>query len=95
MKIFNDAKDVNVAAVVIYGNGTDSKAYKDADFKTQFKTSELREAFIKRGVAFIGGVYYAPVNYGVKSDAGYITYVKADTSTATTAVLGTLTAAKD
>lgn len=94
-RIYQDAKDKNVAAVCIYGKTSDTAAYVDSDCTTKFTTSELKEAFLKGAVVIISGVYYAPVNYGEKSSAGYVTYVKADTSTATTAVLGTLSAVAD
>ena len=40
-KIFDQAKDKNVAAIVIYGKGSDKKAYTDSACTIQFKTSEL------------------------------------------------------
>ena len=48
-KIFDQAKDKNVAAIVIYGKGSDKKAYLDSACTIQFKTSELQDAFLKRG----------------------------------------------
>ena len=94
-RIFNDAKDKNVRATCVYGKTSDTAAYVDSAFTTKFKTSELKEVFLKGAIVLINGMYYAPVNYGEKSGAGYVTYVKADTSTATTAVLGTLSAVAD
>ena len=49
-RIYDDAKDKNIAAVIIYAKGSDGKAYKDADGTDQFKTSELRDAFCKRAL---------------------------------------------
>lgn len=90
-RIFNDAKDKNVSALVVYGKSGDTKAYVDSDCKVQMKTSELKEAFLKRAVIIIGEEMFIPVAYNVASNAGTVTYAKAG-STATTA---TLTAAKD
>lgn len=95
-RIFDDAKDKNVRAICVYGDGSDGKAYVDAANTTQFTNSELKEAFLKGAIVVIDDVYYAPVNYGLdESELGYVTYVKADSSTATTAVLGTLKAKAD
>lgn len=94
-RIYQDAKDKYVSAVCVYGNGTDTFAYMDSTYKTKFKTSDLKEAFIKGSIVIIKDAYYTPVNYGVKESAGFVTYVKADSSTATTAVLGTLSAEAD
>ena len=50
VKVYDDAKDKNVAAIVIYGKGSDGKAYADANGTTQLKTSELKDAFLKRAI---------------------------------------------
>lgn len=74
-KIYNDAKDKNVAAVIIYGVGGDGKAYKDAEGKIQFKTSELEDAFFKRALIHYGtDLYYAPTNFIIASKVGKITF---------------------
>lgn len=73
-RVFNDAKDKNVAALVIYGKGSDGKAYIDAACTTQFKTSILKDAFLKRALISIGDVYYVPVGFSVTSGIGKIVY---------------------
>lgn len=93
-KIYDRAKDKNVAAIVIYGNGTDGQAYVDAEGKTQFKTSELKDAFLKRAVVQIGSDYFIPVAFSVASNVGTVTYVKAG-STAGTAATATLVSVAD
>nr|DAP46084.1 MAG TPA: hypothetical protein [Caudoviricetes sp.] len=92
-RIYNDAKDKNVSAVVIYGKT--NKAYSDKECTVQMTTSELCEAFKKRGVIDISGKLYAPLSYSVASDVGSVIYVDPKSGEATTAVLGSLSAAKD
>ena len=94
-KIFDQAKDKNVSAVVIYGKGTDGKAYADAEGTTQLKTSELKDAFLKRAVIQIGTDYFIPVSFSVTSNIGTVKYAKPNSSTATSADLGSLVSVKD
>ena len=95
-KLYNDAKDQNVSATYIYGkSSSDTKAYADSGCTIQMKTSELKEAFLKRAIIVIGDAFYIPVSFSVSSNVGSVTYAKPNSSTATSADLGTLTAAKD
>lgn len=94
-RIFDQAKDKNVAAIVIHGKGADGKAYVDADGTIQFKTSELKDAFLKRAVIQIGTEYFIPVSFSVSSNIGTVKYAKANSSTATSADLGSLVSIKD
>ena len=94
-KIFDQAKDKNVAAIVIYGKGSDGKAYADAEGTTQLKTSELKDAFLKRAVIQIGTDYFIPVSFSVTSNIGTVKYAKPNSSTATSADLGSLVSVKD
>lgn len=73
-RIFNDAKDKNVAAVVIYGKSGDTKAYTDAACTKQFKTSALKDAFLKRAIIKIGTDYFVPVCFSVTSNIGSVVY---------------------
>ena len=94
-KIFDQAKDKNVAAIVIYGKGSDGKAYADANGTTQLKTSELKDAFLKRAVIQIGTEYFIPVTFSITSDIGTVKYAKPNSTTATSADLGSLVSIKD
>lgn len=94
-KIYEKAKDLHVKATYVYGKTNDTAAYTDSECTTKFTTSELKEVFLKGAVILIGGAYYTVLNYTVKNNIGSVTYVKADSTTATTAVLGTLSAVKD
>lgn len=93
-RLFDDAKDKNVSATYIYGKSSDTKAYADAGCTIQMKTSEMKEAFLKRALIVIGDDLYIPVSFGVVSKAGTVKYIKPNATTATSADLGTLTAAE-
>lgn len=79
-RIYDQAKDKNVAAIVIYGKGSDGKAYVDAAGTIQYKTSELKDAFLKRAVVQVGADYFIPVSFTVASNVGTVTYAKAGSS---------------
>ena len=94
VKLFDDAKDKNVSATYIYVKASDTKAYADEACTVQMKTSELREAVLKRAVIIIGDAVYIPVSFSVASNVGSVGYIKPNSSTATSADIGSLTAAK-
>lgn len=93
-KIFDQAKDKNVAAIIVYGKGNDGKAYVDAAGTTQYKTSALKDTFLKRAIVQIGSDYFVPVSFTVASNVGTLTYAKAGTTTGTAAT-ATLVAVAD
>ena len=95
-RIFEQAKDLHVRATYIYGKASDTAAYVDADCTQKMTVSQMKEIFLRGGVIRIGEALYQPLNFTVASaGTGAVAYVKADTSTATTAVMGALTAVKD
>ena len=76
-KIFQQAKDKNVAAVLIYEKTSETKAYKDAAYTVQYTTSELKDAFLKGAVIVLAaGGYAKPINYTETSSVGSVGYVK-------------------
>lgn len=94
-RIYDQAKDQNVAALVIYAKETaDNKAYSDSECKVQMKTSELKDAFIKRALVKVGEGYFVPVSFTVSGKIGTVTYAKAG-STAGTAATVALAAVAD
>lgn len=94
-KIYDQAKDQNIAAIMIYGKASDTKAYVDSACKTQFKTSQLKDAFLKRAIVQIGTDYFIPVAFSVSTaKVGTVTYAKAG-DTAGTAATGTLVSVAD
>lgn len=82
-KLFNDAKDKNVSAVYIYGKSEDTKAYADAAGTKQLKSSELKEAFLKRALIVIGDETFVPVKLTVSEGVAKVWYVTLDTTTTT------------
>lgn len=95
-RIFDQAKDKNVAAIIIYGKSGESSpaAYADSACTVKMKTSELKDAFLKRAVIQIGSDYFIPTGFSVSSNVGSVTYAKAG-STAGAAATATLAAVAD
>lgn len=83
-KIFNDAKDKNVAKVIVYVDS--SKAYVDAAHKTQMTTSQLKDAFLKGCVLEIENGYAMPIAFTVTGKIGTVTALSAVTASANTVV---------
>ena len=87
-RIFDHAKDKNVAALIIYAKSTaDNKAYVDSEYKVQFKTSALKDAFLKRALVCVDTNYFAPISYVEASGVGKVTYAKDGSSTGTAATV--------
>lgn len=87
-RIYDQAKDQNVAALVIYAKAiADNKAYSDSKCTVQMKTSELKDAFIKRALVCVGTDYFAPVSYTESSNVGTVTYAKDGSTTGTAATV--------
>lgn len=85
-RIYNDAKDKNVAKIVIFVNA--NKAYVDAAHKVQFKTSELKDAFMKGCVLQTAeGAYAIPTNYTEASKIGTVSAIMAAATGDTVAVI--------
>lgn len=89
-KILFDSVDVNVAGTYVYVS--EGIAYKDAEGKLAFTTAALKNVFLKGAVIVDGDLIYKPISFGLADDTGVLTYVTADTTTATTAVLATVSA---
>lgn len=82
--IFMDAKDKNVAKVIIYVDS--SKAYVDADHTTQMKTSQLKDAFLKGAILEITNGYAVPLFYTETAKVGTVSGVSGMTASANTLV---------
>lgn len=82
--IFKDAKDKNVAKVIIYV--ASNKAYVDAAHKTQMTTSQLKDAFLKGAVLEIENGYAIPLFYTETAKVGTVSGVSAMTASANTLV---------
>lgn len=96
-KIYQDAKDKNVAGVVIYGKS--SKAYSDADCKVQMKSSELVEAVQKRAVIKLNGTAGFKIPVGITFDTAgkvaTVNYIAPNGTTPTSADIAGLAAVAD
>lgn len=89
-KIFNQAKDKNVATIKVYAKANDAYAYSDSANTKKIDAATLQDLFLKGCVVISGDDTFAPVGLNVDADVATLTYVKADTTTATTAVLATV-----
>lgn len=70
-KIFEQAKDLHVVATYVYGNGSDTNAYADAECTKQFTVSELKEVFVKGALIKINDGLYKAMNF-VDGAIGYV-----------------------
>ena len=84
-KIYDQAKDKNVAAVVIYADIDNKKVYKDPEMTIQMTTSELKDAFVKRALVY--GVnstsvasYFVPLAFVIIEGVGSINVMTSDGS---------------
>ena len=95
-KIFEDAKDLHVVAVIIYKKNAQAKAYKDAACTEQFTTSELKDAFIKGALIQLGDAEFVkPIKYAESSSVGSVYYITPNGTTATSADIASLAAVAD
>lgn len=70
-KIYMDAKDQNVAANVVYYNGTDLKVFADSKYKNQIAADDLFDLCLKGVVVRVGENSYAvPTEF--KKESGVV-----------------------
>ena len=70
-KIYMDAKDQNVAANVVYYNGTDLKVFADSKCKNQIAADELFDLCLKGVIVRVGENSYAvPTEF--KKESGVV-----------------------
>ena len=70
-KIYMDAKDQNVAANVVYYNGTDLKVFADSKCKKQIAANELLDLCLKGVIVRVGEDSYAvPTEF--KKESGVV-----------------------
>lgn len=89
-RIYEQAKDQHVVAVKVYVKANDAYAYSNSGKTTKITAAVLQDMFNKGMIIIDGGNTYIPVKLNVTSGVAVVTYVKADATTATTAVLATL-----
>jgi hypothetical protein len=89
-KIYEKLDDLHVVARTIYKKSGDSYAYSDSACTKKVNQADLYDLFVKGVIIVDTSKYYHAASYSVSSNVGTITYIKTDTTTATTAVLATL-----
>lgn len=95
-KIYEDANEQHVRAVKVYKKTAQTKAYVDSGYTTQFKTSELENAFIKGALIVLeDGTLAKPIGFSVSSDVGTISYIVPNGTTATSADIAGLVSVAD
>ena len=93
-RIYEDANDQHVRAVIIYKKSGQTKAYADADCTVQLTTAELKDAFIKGAVIKLeDGAFVKPIKYDETSSIGSVYYIKPNGTTATSADIASLAGA--
>lgn len=87
--VYQNADDDRVAIRKVYVK-TDGFAYIDSECKTKVSCDELHNAFIK-GLLVVdaSGNEYKAISCSVAKNVATVTYVTADSTTATTAKLAT------
>ena len=68
----------------------DAYAYSDSANTTKIDAATLKKLFEKGLIVVDGGIEYKPVSFKLTTGVGTVTYVKANTTTPSTAVLATL-----
>jgi hypothetical protein len=89
-KVYERYEDLHVRKTYVYAKANDPYAYADPDKTVKIASDDLRDLFLKGVVIVDGTTEYSPTSYAESSKVGTITYVKADSTTASTAVLTTL-----
>lgn len=93
-KIYEDYKDVHVVATVVYVN--DGKVYSDAEHENQYKTSALKEDFLKGIIIDLGDDGFVfPFGYTESDSVGSIQYIVPNGTTATSADIASAVAVAD
>ena len=82
--------DQFVRKTLIYAKASDAYAYADDKKTVKINAATLEDLFQMGAIIVAGGVQYEPTSFELKNGVGTITYVTADATTATTAVLATL-----
>ena len=69
-RFYNRAEDKNCANIIVYGKASDTKAYIDKACTTPYKSSELKNAFMKGCIILSNndkGMLY-PIGLGIHTD---------------------------
>lgn len=91
-RIFHHDDTMYEAATKVYAK-SDGYAYYESDCKTKVPADVLEDLFVRGLIIVDTGVMYKPVSFKVASKVATVTYVKTNSSTATTADLATVKSA--
>lgn len=62
-KLFDQAKDKNVANFIVYGKTADTTLYYDEKMTVKLKQADAEDAFKKGRLIIVnGGAYYTPIS---------------------------------
>lgn len=86
-KIYENYDDQHVVTTYLYAKAADAYAYTDAAKTVKISAVALKDLFLKGATIIDGTTEYAPTSYVVADGVATITYVKADGTTPSTAVL--------
>ena len=88
--IYEQGKDLHVRGTYVYVKSGDAYAYSNSGKTAKISAIELKDLFLKGAVVSDGDNMYKPVGLTVSDGVATLTYVKTNTTTATTADLATL-----
>lgn len=75
-RIYDDAKDKNVAVTMAYADADDGNLFADSGKKTKLTKDEVFDLFLKGMIIFLGDEYFKPVTCKEESGAMKVTCVK-------------------
>lgn len=88
--IYEKSKDLHIRKTYVYAKNGDAYAYGNVATTEKIDAATLKDLFLMGMVIVDGGVEYTPTSFEMESTVGIVTYVKADGTTPTTAVLAVL-----
>ena len=85
-KIYEDANDQHVRAIMVYKKTGETKAYTDSACTVQFVSKDLKDAFIKGALVQLeDGTLCKAAGYSESEGVGTLTYIVPNGTTATSA----------
>ena len=92
--IFDHANDQHIRGTYVYAKASDAYAYANAGKTVKINASTLHDLFLRGAIVVDVDVEYMPVSFGLDDGVGTLTYVKTNATTATTAVLATVSSSE-
>lgn len=82
-KVYQDAKDKNVAAIMVYADADDGHLFYDSEKSEKIALADLKDMFLKGMVVSLETDLFIPTTFAEESGAGKVTVFK-DSGTAAT-----------